>query len=209
MESEVRQKRLRRLVKKLNEERKKQAQKIDILCKDFIAGHKDFIKGLDTVSFAASFYESIVGATELTNLLYIAGKTIRDEIGDVNVAFFLRKNKSFELHLFESDRPVTLEKYDLENCFTHDLVDNICKSNKQCTLDDLLKMGLQGNPSVLRNISLVAVPLGQFGSSFGFILIYRPAQEKFNGERIKNVVAITSGLSRAIDSCQMLMQAVD
>ncbi|GAH10763.1 unnamed protein product, partial [marine sediment metagenome] len=39
-----RYKRLRLLVSKVNKQRKKQAQKIDILCNDFIAAQKDFIK---------------------------------------------------------------------------------------------------------------------------------------------------------------------
>ena len=41
-----RHKRVRLLVKKLNTKRKKQAQKIDILCNDFIAAQRDFIKNL-------------------------------------------------------------------------------------------------------------------------------------------------------------------
>jgi len=63
--------------------------------------------------------------------------------------------------MFESDQPITLDKQHLENCFTPELVDNICKSNKICTLDDMFAMGLQGN---LNKISTVTIPLGKPGS---------------------------------------------
>lgn len=129
-----RHKSLRLLISKVNKERKKQAKKIDILCNDLIAAQRDFIKRLNTISFTASFYESIIGTTDLSTLFYTAGKLIKDEIPDANIAFFLRQAESFELHLFESDQPITLEQQRLENCFTPELVDNICKSNKICTL---------------------------------------------------------------------------
>ncbi|MHC4657803.1 MAG: hypothetical protein ACYS83_01315 [Planctomycetota bacterium] len=196
-------------MKGLNRKRKEQAKKIDILCNDLIAAQRDFIKRLDTISFAAGFYELIVGITELSALLYTAGKLIRDEIPDTGVAFFLRSCDSFELHIFESDQPITLEKQDLKSCFTSELVDNICKLNKICTLDDMFAMGLEGNLVRLNKISAAAVPLGQLGSSLGFILIYRSSQNKLTSDELNNIAAIAPGLSRAIQSCQVVLHSAD
>jgi len=204
-----RHKRLRLLIAKLNKERKKQAKKIDILCNDFIAAQRDFIKKLNTISFTANFYESIIGTTDLGSLILTAGKLIKDEIGDSNVAFFLRQADGFELHLFKSDQPIALEEQRLENCFTAELVDNICKSNKLCTLDEMLAMGLQGNPIYLNKISAVTIPLGRLSSSPGFILIYRPSANKLTTEELNNITAITCGLSRAIQFCQLLLHSSD
>jgi hypothetical protein len=195
---------------------KKQAEKIDILCNDLIAAQRDFIRRLRTISFAANFCESIVGMTDLSTLLYTAGKLIRDEIGDVKVSFFLRGQESFELHMFESDQPITLEKRGFENCFSSELVDGICKSNKVCTLDDMFSMGLEGDLSVLNQISAITIPLGQLGRSQGFVLIYRRSVNRpacrtggFTVDELNNISAITAGLSRAIQSCQALLQSVD
>ena len=209
-----RHKRLRLLVSKVNKARKVQSKKIDILCNDIIATQREFIKRLNTISFTANFYESIVGTTDLSSLLAISGKLIKSEIPDANIAFFLRplrhsvseasQTDNFELHLFESDQPITLEKQHIENCFTAELVDNICKSNKLCTLDDLFAIGLQGNLSVLNKTSVVTVPLGQFGTSVGFVLIYRAqSQNKLTAEELTNISAIAPGLSRAIQSCRL------
>ncbi len=209
MDENRRHERLRLLVGKVNKERKRQAKKIDILCNDLIAAQRDFIKRLNTISFTANFYESIVGATELSSLLYSTGKLIKDEIPDANIAFFLRQTEGFELHLFESNHPITLEKQSLENCFTTELVDNICKSNKICTLDEMFAMGLEGNLTVLSRISAATVPLGQAGSSLGFILIYRPSTNKLTSAELKNICAVTPGLSRAIASCQITPSSVD
>ena len=204
MDEKQRHRRLRLLVSELNKERKKQAKKIDILCNDLIAAQREFIKRLGTISFTANFYEAIVGISELSTLVLTAGKLIKNESPDSNVAFFLRQAENFELHMFESEKPITLEKQDLENCFTAELVSNICKSNKICTLDDMFAMGLQGKLTALNKISAVTIPLGELGSSLGFILIYRSSQNKLTSDELNNITAIAAGLSRAIQSCQVL-----
>jgi len=200
---------MRLLISKLNKERKKQAKKIDILCNDLIAAQRDFIEKLKTISFTANFYEAIVGTTDLSSLFYTAGKLIKEEIPDANIAFFLRQQDNFELHLFESDHPITLEKQRPENCFTSEWVDNICKLNKICTLDDMFAMGLQGNLIGLNKISAVTIPLGLFGPSLGFILIYRSSQNKLTPDELNNISAVTRGLSRAIQSCRVLLHSAD
>jgi len=204
-----RHRRLRLLISELNKERKKQAKKIDILCNDLIAAQRGFIKRLDTIGFTANFYKAIVGMTDLSTLVFTAGKLIKDETPNSNVAFFLRQADSFELHMFESDQPITLEKRHLENCFTAELVNNICESNKICTVDDMFAMGLQGKLTVLNKISAVTIPLGQLGSSLGFMLIYRSSQNKLTADELKNITAITPGLSRAIQSCRVLLRPAD
>jgi hypothetical protein len=189
------------LAKKLNRERKRQAKKIDILCNDLIAAQREFIKRLDTVSFKAAFYESIVGASDLDSLIGLAGRLIREEVPESNVAFFLRHEESFELYLVDSGRPVGLEREDIENCFTGELVADIMRANKVCTLDDMFATGLQGSLTALKSVSAVTIPLGRLGSSLGFFLIYRPSQNRLTCEELRNLAAIAPGLSRAIESC--------
>ena len=204
MDPEQRNQRLRLLVSKVNKARKKQAKKIDILCNNLIAEHRNFIRRLNTINFTACFYETILGTTDLNSLLHLAGRVVKEQIGDVTVVFFLRQNDNFELHMLESCQPIGLEKQRLENCFTNELVDNICKSNKICTLDCLLAMGLNGNPAMLNKISVVTIPLGQFGLSLGFVLIYRSSENKLTEEELNGITAIIPGLSHAIQLCQTL-----
>ncbi|MBC8470785.1 MAG: hypothetical protein H8D56_15035 [Planctomycetes bacterium] len=209
MENKQRHRRLRLLIKKLNKQRKKQAKQIDLLCNDFVGAQRDFIKSLKTISFIANFYESIIGITNLNSLLYSVVQLIKEENTEANVTFFLRQSDNFELFMFESEEPITLEKQQLENSFTPELMDNICKSNKVCTLDDMFAMGLQGNLIGLNKISGVTIPLGQPGSSFGFVLIYRSSENKLTTDEINNISAVTCGLSRAIQSCQATLHSAD
>ena len=198
-----RHKRVRLLVKKCNLERKQQAKKIDILCNDLIEAQRHFIDKLETISFAAQFYDSVVGVTELGRLLSGATNIIKEEIPDSNIAFFLWQSDNFDLHILESDRPISLEKQQLENCFDKELVEEICRSNRICTLDDMFAMGLEGNLKMLNNLSVITLPLGQIGPSLGFILIYRSAENKLTTGDLRNITAITPGLSRAIQSCRL------
>ncbi|MHC4193891.1 MAG: hypothetical protein ACYSP9_06925, partial [Planctomycetota bacterium] len=114
------------------------------------------------------------------------------------IAFFLRQQDGFELHMNESSQPITLEKQHLENCFTAELVDHICKSNKMCNLDDMFAMGLEGKLTVLNKISAATIPLGQGGSSLGFVLIYRPSDKGLTPDELHSISAVSPGLARAI-----------
>ncbi len=233
MDAKQRHKRLRLLIRKLNKERKRQAQKIDILCNDLIAAQREFIKRLDTISFTADFYEAIVGISDLRALLYTASKLIKDEIANANVSFFLRQQGSFELHMFEgsphyfgfakqnsgatyckkgpleSEQAGTAEQQHLESCFSPELVENICRSNKVCRLEDMFAMGLQGNLMSLNKLSVVTIPLGQLGSSLGFILLYRSSQNELTADELNNICAVSRGLALAIQSCRLPLHSVD
>lgn len=197
------------MIKKLNRDRKKQNQKIDILCNDLIKAQRTFIKRLGIINFVANFYESIVGTTDMNKLLQTAVEFFRAENADVNITFFLRQEENVELFLFESGRPIPIDKQYVESCFTPELMDNITKSNKVCSLDDMFAMGLQGNPNELNKISAVTIPLGLFGSSLGFILFYRSSEDKITSDEIGRISAVISGLSQAITSCQTLSRAAD
>jgi hypothetical protein len=209
VDDKQRHKRLRLMIKKLNRDRKKQNQKIDILCNDLIAAQRNFIKRLRIISFVGNFYESIIGTTDLNKLLYTAVEFFKAEDTDVNITFFLRQEESFELHMFESGRAIAIERQYIESCFTPELMDNISKSNKVCSLDDMFAMGLQGNLNELNKISAVTIPLGLLGSSLGFILVYRSSENKLTTDEIGRISAVISGLSRAITSCQTLSSAAD
>ncbi len=209
MEDKQRHRRLRLLIKKLNKDRKKQNQKIDILCNDLIAAQRNFIKRLGIISFAANFYESIIGTTDLDKLLYTSVEFFKAENTDANITFFLRQEENFELYMFEGGRPIAIEKHYIESCFTQELMDSISKSNKVCTLNDMFAMGLQGNLNELNKISVVTIPLGLLGSPLGFILVYRSSQSKLAIDEIGRISAVISGLSRAITSCQTLSSAAD
>lgn len=206
---ETQQKRLRALVHKLNKARKKQARKIDILCGDLISAQRTFIKKLDAIGFAANFYEAIVGVTDLSALFYTAGRLFKDEIPDANFAFFTRREENFELHMLEDDKPITLDRQGLENCFTAELVRNICRCNRICTLQDMFAMGLQGNLVALNKVSAAAIPLGKPGSSLGFMLVSRTCENRLTADELRSAVAVAPGLSRAIQSCQVLSPASD
>jgi hypothetical protein len=73
----------------------------------------------------------------------------------------------------------------------------------------MFAMGLQGNLSALNKISALTVPLGQRGSSLGFILIYRPSENELIAEELSNISAITRGLFSAIQSCQLFSHSAD
>ena len=202
MNDERHNKRLRLLIGRLNKERKRQAKQTDILCNDLIAAQRSFIKALKVIGFAANFYESIAGLTDPNELLATSGNLIKDQIQDVNVAFFLLQPNSFELHVFESDQPIDLEDRRIENFFTTELVEEIGKSSRLCTIDDMLAMGLVGNPRCIEKVAAVGLPLNHRGSSLGFVLLYRASRRPFTCDELKSLNQISPGLTRSIAACR-------
>lgn len=208
MSEEKRNKRLRFLIARLNKERRKQAKQIDILCNDLIAAQKHFIKTLKVIGFASDFYEAIMGLTEINELLISASNLIKDQIADVNIAFFLLQNDNFEMHIFESDQPINLDDKRIENFFTPELVDNIAQSNRVCSIDDMLTMGLQSNPRYLEKVSMAGLPLNHHGSALGFVLLYRSNKNPFSQEELQSIDHISPGLGRAVASCRALVNSI-
>lgn len=212
-----RHKRLLLLLKKLNKQRKKQAKQIDILCNDLIGAQRNFISRLKIISFSADFYESIIGMTDLNNLLYTTIKLIEGQSPGTDVVFFLRSGESFDLHMFEINQAAALDKDQLESTLTPELLNNACKANRVCTLDEIFEMGpsaslgasLDGNPTGLDETSAVTIPLGLFGASLGFMLVYRNSENKLTREEIQNISAVVPGLSQAIACCQAHSRATN
>lgn len=209
MDCNRRDKKLRMLVKKLNSQRKKQAKKIDILCNDLIGAQRNFIKRLSTVAFAATFYKAIVGVRELEELFLSASRLIKGKIANADVIFFLRNKDSFDVHLLEDERPISGDEHRLENCFTVELVENICKANRPCTLDEMPSMGLQASPAGLKKLSAVTIPLVRLGQSVGFILVCRSSQNKLTIDELGDVLAVSTGLSQAVECGRGLLAPVD
>ena len=209
MFNENRYKKLRKLAAKLNKERKKQEDKIDILCNDLIEAQRCFIKRLSAIRFSADFYEELIGKKDLNGLLNTAGELLKAETGDAEISFFLREDNGFKLYMAESDEPIGLGKKHLENLFSPELVENICNANKVCNLERLIEIGLPLNPIVVNKISVFTLPLSSGGVSLGFILLYRLSEKSFTDTLIHSISLITPGLAKAILVCQKTSQLVD
>ena len=199
-----RNKKARLLIRRLNKLRHEQASKIDILCNDIVSAHTEFVRQLGNLTFGMNFYESLLGPNDLPGLLNTAAELIRVCVANANVAVFLADladRSGFQLHLADADEPVDIDAAGLESYFTSEVTDNIRRSNKVCSLDDMFEMGLIGNPGELAKISAAAVPLGRSGGALGFILVYRSSEKKLTADELEKIVGITPGLCRAIKSC--------
>jgi transcriptional regulator with GAF, ATPase, and Fis domain len=197
-------KRALRTIHKLNAIRHKQAQKIDILCNDMVSANKDVVRQLTLLTSTVDFYESITGEQDISVLLDKAARQVREFVKGCNVAIFLAHSNGFELHMAD-DSPIEFDCSNIESYFTEEVVNDICRSNKICSIEDMCQIGLQGNPTVLGNLSAAAVPLGRFSEPVGFILICRDSANKLTATELDKVSTITSGLRNAINACQSMM----
>ena len=209
MSQSQRQQRLRLLIKKLNRERKRQASQIDILCNDLIGAQRTFVKRLDSVGFAASFYKSLLGATDLRTLLVRADQLIREELSEAAVTFFLRQPEGRALRAFNAHETLALDGRAIEDYFHPELTANIYRSNRSCTIDDLCEMGLQGNLKGLGDLSLATLPLNNLGRPLGFLLIARAMPSALTAEELHKLDLVTCGLSHAITACRQPLHAAD
>jgi len=197
----LRQKRLRLLVHKINQERKRQAKKVDILCGDLIGAHREIIRKTAVLVFTAEFYRSIITIRNLDELFDITRTFIENEIHDTKTVFFIRKSDSFDMFTQNSEynKP---HKRSLEGFFTDEIVSSILKASHLCSLEEMMNMGLQIVPTMLKGLSAYAIPLSSCGNVIGFILIYRVSDNKIESEDVETISAVSNGLADAIMSCQ-------
>ena len=195
-------KRALKVIRSLHTCQKKQAGKIDVLCRDMVSAHREFSTKLAALNFAASYYESLLGCTGLENLLDTAVQGIREAVKETDAAIFLLSENGFDVHIADTGVADPVEKRQFRHWFTRELVNSVSQMNRICSLEQLLRMGLQGSPAVLKTISLAAIPLGRFGQAVGFVLVYRPAHLPLQSEELSRLAAVSTGLHEAIDSFQ-------
>jgi len=187
-------------VRTLNKARRLQRQKIDILCNDLVTAQKDFIKLVSKLSFVADSFEQLLGATDLNQLFAAAQTAIRSANPSAEAVFFLLTEEGFEIHNALPATALTKQVRKAAGYFCPKLVRNISNCNKVALVEDMFKMGLQGNLALLNQLHLTAVPLAQNGVSLGFILICCPADSRLTPPQTQKILAIIPGLRRAIDS---------
>ena len=201
MSQSERYQRLRLLVKRVNKERKRQANQVDILCNDLVGAQREFMRRLNGVGFAARFYRDLLGLTDLRTLLTRAGRIIREELPGTGIVFFLRQTDGADLRICDGEAIPGFQGRRLMDCFTPELVADICKSNRPCTLDDLFGMGLDGDRRELNSLSLATIPLQDLGRSLGFVLACRAVTTPLRADELDKIGLVTCGLSQAIRAC--------
>jgi hypothetical protein len=216
MSQTERYKRLRLLVRKLNKQRKRQASQIDILCHDLIGAQRSFLHRLQDLGFAAEFYRSLLGCTDVEGVLARAGRIIKQELPGTGVTFFLRQPDGCTVHACAGDESLCGEqqggdpKRDTPRLGTPpheyldpDLVENICKHSRPCLLDEILDFGAHGDLAPLRRFSLVTLPLSDLGRSLGFALIYCPRPQVLNLADVRRIVPVMRGLAQAVRAVRL------
>ncbi|MHC5119309.1 MAG: hypothetical protein ACYSOH_04730 [Planctomycetota bacterium] len=193
-------KRALKVIRKLHTRQQKQADKIDIMCRDMVTAHREFATKLANLTFVTSFYESLLQSTGLEDLLDAAVWGIREAVTEADAAVFLLSENGFDVHMADTGISDPVEKREFQHWFTRELVNSVSQMNRICSLEQLLRMGLQGPPAILKTISIAAIPLGRFGQGVGFVLVYRPAHLPLQAEELSRLAAISVGLRKAIGS---------
>ena len=204
MEKELRNKRLRTMIRQLNAERKRHAMKVDILCNDLVEAQRQFVSRLNTIDFSSEFYESIIGATELDELFNQASAMIESQVFDAEVVFFLRKNNRIEIYPDRCLDGASSGFMDIRNRMSLDLVEKICNANKVCMLDEIFDIDVDGCLEGAERLCAAAFPIGSGIKNNGFMLVGKDSGNELSTGEIAKVAAITGGLSKAVESCQML-----
>lgn len=195
-------KRALKTIRTLRLRQQKQADQIEMLCCDMVSAHREFSTKLSTLKFVTSFYESLLQCADLPELFHVAINGIREAVDEIDAAVFLLSEDGFDVHVADAGVSDSVEKRQFRHWFGRELVGRISQMNRVCSMEQLLRMGLQGPPAIMKTISLAAIPLGGFGRGIGFVLVYRPAHLPFQSEDLSRLAAINTGLCQAVDSFQ-------
>lgn len=200
-------KRALNVIRVLRSRQEKQSRQIDMLCNDIVSAHRDFSLKLSRLNFAVSFYEALLSGNDRDEILDIAVQGIRRHIHEAGAAVILLEDNGFNVHVADQGLLEQSETFSFGDWFTRRLVDHISRTNRICSLEQLLRMGLQGPPAILKTLSAAAVPLGRFGQGLGFIFVYRHASCPLSVEELSCIAAISAGLRDAL--CRFMPAAVN
>jgi len=195
MNQKNRHKRLRLMVKALNKDRKKQGKQIDLLCHDLIDAQRAFVKRLETISFAANLYKTLLGIQDTEHILQILVNEVQSILPGMDVNFVLRQADGCKICPVET---TTRDEGHPVDLFDGDFVDAVCKVNKICHLDDLLGIGLALSPQKASRIQMTTLPLPQGGRCMGLIVLTSPANAKISNQMIEQIALVGSGISQAV-----------
>jgi len=182
----------------------KQAQQIDILCSDMVSAHRQFAVKLSRMIDVTAFYEDLLGCCSVQETLDAAIGLIERRVALSAGAVCLLEESGFDIRVNGGLGEIDLSEF--HGWFTKELVHNISLTPRVCSMNQLLRMGLQASPSILKTISAAAVPLNRSGQAVGFVFIVRPAANPLTPEELSFVSAVSAGLCRAIIACQGIKQ---
>ena len=191
-----------RVIRNLRLRQKRYTQKIDILCRDIVGAHGDFIEKLSIMNFSLQFQESLLGLKDVSGILDAATGFFRNHLQDTSVAIFMIDPRGFDIHFAVAPESPVIEKTQFESWFTPQVVNEISRCRQICSLQQLLGMGLQASPNALKHIAIAAVPLGQISKTLGFVLLYRPAQLPYTPQELSKAAAAMPALRIAIQRIQ-------
>lgn len=195
MTQTIRQQRIRQLVRRVNRQRKQQARQIDILCNDLIGAQREFIRRLGTLSFATTYFQSILGVTDVDTLFDKTGQSLQGLFPEAHIVFCRPGHEPWCFHT--DHRGPGTGDLNLEQYLDATVIASISQCNRSCNADDMLAFGLQVNPCVLTACKAVTLPIADAGRALGFILLYHPGHI-FQAAELAPVTAMAGGLGRAL-----------
>jgi hypothetical protein len=163
-----------------------------------IGAQRSFLHRLEDIGFAAEFYRSLLGCTDVEGILARAGRIIKQELPGTGVTFFLRQPDGCTVHACAPDESFHNEPQAPHEYLDPDLVESICKRNRPCTLDEFLDLGIHGDLAPLSRFSLVTLPLSDLGRSLGFVLIHCRRPQVLNLSDARRIGPVMRGLAQAV-----------
>ena len=160
-----------------------------------VSAHSEFAEKLLIMQFMVLFQEELLGVREKGALLERAAGELCSGICGSHAAVFSASRGGYEIYLCPDGQ---LSREHLKGWFGPELLEELSLSHKVCGLKEMLEMGLQAGPAVLKDLTAAAAPMGRNGDTAGFILLWREAERPFGKWELARAVAAAAGLGRAI-----------
>lgn len=200
-----RRKRVRSLVRAMKWQQKQQQEKIDLLCKDMVEAHTIFASKLEQVCFSSRLFEKLISCNTQKQIFETVERTFTSTFKDMRISIYLSQSESFEYHSSNPSVELPVSPHQLEACFSTELCTNIAQSPSICTIEDMTDMAMQENLSLLKDITIAAIPLIKFGPAVGFILVYREIEHPLSKMQLEMLASVSSGIAKAVTRISALV----
>ncbi len=205
-----RRKRVRNLVRAMKRKYRDQQKKIDLLCKDMVDAHTIFSSKLEQVCFSSRMFEKLISCNSQKQVFEAIERTFTSTFKDMRISIYLSEAEAFVYHSDNQFFELPVNQHQLEACFSPELCNNIAQSTSVCNVEDMAEMAIQENLSLLRDITIAAIPLIKFGPTVGFILVWRSIENPLTKMQLEMLASTSSGIAKALTRTQIpVTQGVD
>jgi len=202
----TRYRKLRRLCRELNRNRRRLREKVDLLCRDLVQSNVALTRTVQDLRRAYEFQTELVGEFDQRYMLHKALRLIRREVFESSAALYLTTADEFAAHLTSAWYDDARDIAEIEQALRRSVVPVVRKTGRRVLVPDATNWTTVAPAlrKLLAGLSILALPVLEERELLGVMVLYRDATRPLTDRETHTVESFIPPLARALSALQRL-----